>query len=464
MGGAVQRRIIAALLLSPNRVVAIDRLVEVAWDGTPPATAHRQVRNRVAALRSILTRHGGIIETLDSGYRIRVGPDALDALPFRRAWSPPAGRGTRSRSGGVGRSKGSVTRSAGTRRHGRRSGSASSRSTRSSPSDELAALVEAYPLRERLVGRLMSALDRDGRRDAAMAVYDDAGRPARRPRGYRSVPELRALHARLSGVAPGPAGPTPRQLPPDVAGFTGRVGDMGRLDQIAVGQPGVAGGRDLGDRGTAGVGKTALAIHWGHQVRDKFPDGQLYVNLRGFSQMAPVRPVDALGGFLRALGVPPERCRPIGRRCALYRDLLADRRLLVFSTTRSMPTQVTPLLPGSTGSLAVVTSRSALVGLPARHLTLEVLDRRRGGRAAGRGSGCTGGWRPSRLWWPSWRGCARTCRWRCGSRRRTWSISRTSRHYVDSYEAAIGWPSWPSRVTRPPRCAARSRCPMPGWA
>src|SRR3954468_25002826 len=82
LGGAVQRRMLAALLLSPNRVVPIERLVEVGWDGVPPATAERQVRNRVAVLRSILTRHGGLIDTADSGYRIRVEPDALDSLVF----------------------------------------------------------------------------------------------------------------------------------------------------------------------------------------------------------------------------------------------------------------------------------------------------------------------------------------------------------------------------------------------
>src|SRR6185437_10971170 len=82
LGGAVQRRMLAALLLCPNRVVPIERLVEVGWDGVPPATARRQVRNRVAALRSILTRHGGIIETVDSGYRIRVESGALDSLVF----------------------------------------------------------------------------------------------------------------------------------------------------------------------------------------------------------------------------------------------------------------------------------------------------------------------------------------------------------------------------------------------
>ena len=159
----------------------------------------------------------------------------------------------------------------------------------------------------------------------------------------------------------------PAQLPPDVAGFTGRITEMSRLDQLlsdgqaqrTVVVPAVT--------GTAGVGKTALAVHWAHQVRDKFADGQLYVNLRGYAPDGPTPALDALGGFLRALGVAGESVPPeLDGATVRYRDLLADRRVLVVLDNAASAEQVRPLLPPGPGSLALVTSRDELAGLVAR--------------------------------------------------------------------------------------------------
>ncbi len=120
--------------------------------------------------------------------------------------------------------------------------------------------------------------------------------------------------------------------------------------------------------GTAGVGKTALAVHWAHQVAGRFPDGQLYVNLRGYDPDQPMSAADALAGFLRGLGVPGQDIPPgEDERAARYRSLLAGRRMLVVLDNAGSAEQVRPLLPGAPACTVVVTSRDSLAGLVARH-------------------------------------------------------------------------------------------------
>ncbi len=176
-----------------------------------------------------------------------------------------------------------------------------------------------------------------------------------------------------------PGQDVPRQLPPAVAGFTGRNVELTALT-------GLLGRR--GERspalvisaiaGTAGVGKTALAVQWAHRIAQRFPDGQLYVNLRGYDPREPVPATDALAGFLRALGVPGQQIpdEP-DERARLYRSRLAGRRVLVLLDNARDGEQVRPLLPGDPGCVAVVTSRDALAGLVAadgaRRLDLDVL-------------------------------------------------------------------------------------------
>ncbi|GAA4467253.1 ATP-binding protein [Phytohabitans houttuyneae] len=175
---------------------------------------------------------------------------------------------------------------------------------------------------------------------------------------------------RRAGAAPaGAAAAVPRQLPLDVDGFTGRDAELAALDAVAGTR---ARGRGAGVPlvvlcGTAGVGKSALAVHWAHRVADRFPDGHLFVNLRGFDPSgAALEPGEALRGFLDALAVPPERI-PVGldAQAALYRSLLADRRMLVLLDNARSVEQVRPLLPGTARCLVVVTSRSQMGGLAA---------------------------------------------------------------------------------------------------
>ncbi len=256
---------------------------------------------------------------------------------------------------------------------------------------ELTGLVREHPLREALRGQLMLALYRCGRQADALATFADGRRVLVEELGLEPGPGLRRLHEQILAADPalGPpaatvtlAGPehiwaAPAQLPGDVDAFTGRAGELASLDKLAamIGPPGGAGPPGAGPAatvicvsGTAGAGKTALAVHWARRVRAAFPDGQLYVNLRGYDPGQPVPAGDALAGFLRALGVPGQDIpRDVDERAAAYRTLLDGRRILVVLDNASAVEQVRPLLPGSPSSLVLVTSRDSLAGLVARH-------------------------------------------------------------------------------------------------
>jgi DNA-binding SARP family transcriptional activator len=255
---------------------------------------------------------------------------------------------------------------------------------------ELRSLAERYPLRERFHTQLMLALVRCGRQAEALEVYQRSRCVLMEEIGAEPGLELRELHQRIlagdpalavaspatsagpaaCGSEPGSSGlVTPRELPAPVTHFAGRAAELAALTRLldgpGAGMPGALLISTIG--GTAGVGKSALAVQWSHQVADRFPDGQLYVNLRGYDPGRPVPPADALAGFLRALGgpgqdIPPEETE----RAARYRSLLAGRRMLVVLDNAREAEQVRPLLPGCPACAVVVTSRDALVGLVAR--------------------------------------------------------------------------------------------------
>ncbi|MCZ0983243.1 helix-turn-helix domain-containing protein [Streptomyces diastatochromogenes] len=166
--------------------------------------------------------------------------------------------------------------------------------------------------------------------------------------------------------AEGHAGRVPRQLPPDLAVFRGRTRALETVREFTS-RTADRGGHVVVSAigGMAGVGKTAFAVHWAHRVADRFPDGQLYVNLRGFEDAArPLDPEEALGGFLHALGVPDKDIpRGTEKRGALFRERTASRRLIVVLDNARDEEQVRPLLPASAGCLTIITSRSRLAGL-----------------------------------------------------------------------------------------------------
>jgi tetratricopeptide (TPR) repeat protein/transcriptional regulator with XRE-family HTH domain len=188
-----------------------------------------------------------------------------------------------------------------------------------------------------------------------------------RGRTRRPYPRTVRMLADALGVADG--GPAaPQQLPPAVRHFAGREREFDRLCGLLAEAGGASGAVLIAViSGTAGVGKTALALQWAHQVAERFPDGQLYVNLRGYDAGAPLPAGEVLAGFLRALGVNGKEVPPdAATRAAAYRSLLAGRRMLVLLDNANHPEQVRPLLPGSAGCTVLVTSRDTLAGLVAR--------------------------------------------------------------------------------------------------
>ena len=254
-------------------------------------------------------------------------------------------------------------------------------------------LLDEHPLVEPLTGALMEALHAAGRDAEALDRYAATCRRLAADLGVDPGSALRGLHVailrgELDRVAPAPlsaASPAarhvPAQLPPDVYGFAGRGVELGQLDILldaAAEQPTAVVISALS--GTAGVGKTALAVHWAHRVVDRFGDGQLYLNLRGFDAGGSVMsPAEAVRAFLDAFEVPPQRV-PAGldAQIGLYRSLLAGRRVLVVLDNVRDADQVRPLLPGGPGCLVVVTSRNQLSSLiaaeGARPITLDLLS------------------------------------------------------------------------------------------
>lgn len=255
---------------------------------------------------------------------------------------------------------------------------------------DLIALAEQHPLRESLWLRLLIALARVGRAAEALERYECLRSTLADELGTDPGPPLRELHAELlagGGPTPAAAGSTPtlpeaeatpRQLPLELIDFTGRERELAELDAALTGT------RERPEivvlHGTGGAGKTSLAVRWAHRNRDRFPDGQLYVNLRGFGPDRPVTPEEALHGLLWSLGVTGEQIpKSLDERSALLRSLMAGRRILLLLDNARDPGQVRPLLPGSS-SHVVITSRSQLTGLAvreqARQLEVGPLDPR----------------------------------------------------------------------------------------
>ena len=233
---------------------------------------------------------------------------------------------------------------------------------------ELRDLVAEHPLRERLRGLLMLALYQAGRQADALTAFRDARRHLQDELGVEPSAPLQKLHQQILAADPALAAasaevtgdpsatislrrPVPAQLPHRIPDFTGRDAELDRLNALA--------GQGSGEAenavvitvitGTAGVGKSALALYWAHQVRDLFPDGQLYVNLRGFGPAgSAMEPAEAIHGFLDAFAVPSDRIPlDLDERAALYRSILADLRVLVVLDNARDVDQVRPLLPGS---------------------------------------------------------------------------------------------------------------------
>ncbi|MZD08538.1 AfsR family transcriptional regulator [Streptomyces sp. SID5785] len=399
IGGAIQERILVTLLLEPGRVVPVSRLVEAAWDEEPPATAVHQIRKAVTDLRRRIPGGSTLIVTERPGYRAVVDGDQLDLSRFTRlvaqarqelAAGVPAQaaellRGALDlwRGPVMGGQGGDTVGAVGTALEERRLAAAEQllqiRLDQGESGEligDLRELIADHPLRETLRGQLMLALYRSGRAAESLEEFGRVRSLLAEELGIDPGPRLTRLYEAILHdseelAGPAPAGPaavpapavTPSTLPYDLTDFTGRGSELDRLTEL------VGGGRD-GARivaldGMGGCGKTSLAVHAAHRLAERYPDGQLCFDLRGYSPgEEPLQPAAALGALLRTLGVPDQRIpEDESGRAALWRATLAGRRVLLLLDNALDSAQVRPLLPASRDCLVLVTSRARLVDL-----------------------------------------------------------------------------------------------------
>ena len=422
LGSVQQRVVLAVLLLHANRPVGKQHLITAVWGDDIPTYAVNLVQRHASGLRRALLLDDADsvrLEWVESGYVLTVPDRELDLAVFdaelrhaqaaRSRGDPQAAAealwaASRLWKGPVCDGLSSPWLDAERDRLAERYLNAVEERidldlTLGADSDvitELRQLIAEHPLRERLRGLLMLALYRAGRQADALEVYQRAHRYLADELGIEPDSALQTLNRRIlrgdpalavaarapRSVAVARPSHAPAQLPHALPDFVGRNAEIDRLTALLPddGEQGAGTVPIVALAGTAGVGKTSLAVAWAHRIRNRYPDGQLYVNLRGFEPGgSPLEPVKALRSFLDALAVPMDQV-PAGQdeQAALYRSVLADRRVLIVLDNARDSAQVRPLLPGSPGSLVVVTSRDRLVGLVAvdgaRPVTVNLLS------------------------------------------------------------------------------------------
>jgi DNA-binding SARP family transcriptional activator/tetratricopeptide (TPR) repeat protein len=416
LGPAKRRSLLAMLLLRAGAAVSVETLTEALWEDEPPLHARTVIQGHVSRLRALLAEadadaYGVRLTTHGAAYHLDLPESLLDAHRFdglvalaRRApdpgdraallaealalWQGPA-------LGGAYPSP--LLRSAAQTLDEARLAAVELLADTYGDSGEherAAQLLRpqsgAHPLRESLAARLVGALHQAGRPSEALDAYHRTRRVLADELGVDPGAELAAAYALALGpetetppvhrsdtpaAAPGPALPVrPDLLPRPPRGFHGRDAEAAALAAAAAGPDGPV----VVVTGPAGVGKTALTVHWAATHRDTFPDGTLYADLRGFSDTPDAEPAEVVREFLAALGVPSRRTPESAQAAAaLFRSLTADRRLLVVLDNARTSAQVRPLLPAGAGCTTVVTSRSRLSGLvasdAARVVALDVL-------------------------------------------------------------------------------------------
>ncbi|WP_435242878.1 AfsR/SARP family transcriptional regulator [Streptomyces cucumeris] len=408
-GSPQQRALLAALLLRSGRTATAPELVDALWGEEPPDAAIAALRTYASRLRKAFAPHSDVLVSESGGYAVRAGAGALDVEMAERLVTDAE----KSRNSGDRlQARELITKAldlwdgeslanlpgpyAEVQRARLSEWQLVLTETRldldlelghhTDVVSELTAMTAAHPLRERLRELLMLALYRSGRQAEALAVYNDTRRLLAEDLGVDPCPELSELHQRIlqadaelaappdSRAAAGPTFVRPAQLPATVADFTGRAAFVTELsDQLASAEGHVMAVSAVA--GIGGVGKTTLAVHVAHAARHHFPDGQLYVDLQGAGPV-PAEPEAVLGSFLRSLGLP-ESAVPDGveERSALYRSTLDGRRVLTLLDNARDAAQVRPLLPGTEGCAALITSRARMVDLESAHLVdLDVMS------------------------------------------------------------------------------------------
>ncbi|WP_412740593.1 BTAD domain-containing putative transcriptional regulator [Krasilnikovia sp. MM14-A1259] len=420
LGPPKRRAVFAALAVDAGRPVSTGTLVDRVWDEAPPAEARNALYAHILHIRRVLaaaTKAGGTTVQLTrcaGGYRVDIDRDTVDLHRFRRL-AEQAHHSRPSDDERVVALREALGLWRGTPLAGL-PGSWAARvreGCRQQHVDALLALARAelrlgnhetvitqltdvlpdYPTVEPLTVTLMRALHTAGRTPEALDHYLGIRQRLVDGLGVEPGPELQALHQALLRGEPveqhdrrPPAGPAPEEpvpgrtapamLPLDVSCFAGRADELARLDAVLAGadRPSTTPAICV-ISGTAGVGKTAFAVHVAHRVADRYPDGQLFVELRG-AHSRPAEPYDVLGSFLRVLGVPPLAIpEGLDERAMVYRSLTARRRVLVLLDDAADEGQVRPLLPASPTCAVVVTSRERLAGLAGHRVSLGVLPR-----------------------------------------------------------------------------------------
>lgn len=405
IGHAKRRCVLAVLLCEAGRVVPAERLIDRVWGENPPGSVRNILSGYVGRLRTALLSagaHGVRLARSSGGYLLDADPESVDVHRFRRLVAE-------ARTAAEDQQAADLLRDALALWQGEALSGLTgpwAEETRAGLGDEhltaelqyhelglrlgrhrqalerLRHLAAAHPLDERVVRHLMTALHRGDRQAEALETYEETRRRLAEELGVDPGSELRSLHQQIlrgSPRAPDTGAPAvPAELPHDVAGFSGRTEATARLStllDVYAGEPVMISVIS----GTAGVGKTALAVHVAHRVRDRFPDGQLYVDLRGYDHdSAPVAPGEALGQLLRSLGLTPQQIpSDPDEQARRYRSLLDGRRMLIVLDNAASVRQVRPLLPGSPTCRVLVTSRHRLTGLVAQNgaepLRLDVL-------------------------------------------------------------------------------------------
>ncbi|MEU3499302.1 BTAD domain-containing putative transcriptional regulator [Streptomyces hundungensis] len=400
LGPAKRRSLLAMLLLRPNVAVPVDRLTDALWDEEPPLHSRTVLQGHVSRLRALLAEHGaeayGIeLATQGPAYVLRLPETLIDAHRFEELVT--LARGRREPGDAVLLLREALALWQGPALTGTVTSAplqAAAHTLEELRIASVEALAEAYgelgehgraaavlrteavahPLREPLSAALMLALSRSGRQSDALEWFHRTRRLLADELGVDPGPALCEAYSEIlhTGTPVTAAGPAPEEpetsftvpelLPRRPRGFTGRHAELSALGLAATGQYGAV----AVVTGGAGVGKTALAVHWAHERRADFPDGRLFVDLCGYSD-TPARQVTVvLREFLLALGVPvqriPETEAGMG---ALYRSLTADHRMLVVLDNARDSEQVRPLLPGGDHCVTLVTSRDRLGGLVA---------------------------------------------------------------------------------------------------
>ncbi|MFI9365854.1 BTAD domain-containing putative transcriptional regulator [Kitasatospora sp. NPDC053057] len=422
VGGPKVRALLAALLFQANRAVSLSSLQGALWGEEPPTTASASLANHVVRLRRALEAEDAPrLSATPYGPLLRVDEGELDVREFtgllslareargRRDWPAVSRHAGAAMALWRGRPLADLpvlhTLEAEVRQLCEAHLQALEwyfeaelelgRHTEVTP--ELSRWAAEHPLHESLHVLLVTALYRGGRQAEALEVFEAVRAALAEELGVDPGPALREVHQRVltadplllkeqAGLeavpvptAPAPTPTAPAQLPLDTTLFTGRKDELRRLrealEQAAYGNgPGV-----VAVTGMGGVGKSALAVHAAHLLRDRFPDGQLHLDLRGHGTATPPTARELLASVLTDLSGPTDPAVPLpedtGQRAALLRSVLAERRVLLLLDNARDGAQVLPLLPGSGRSAAIVTSRSTLTDLPtAHHLSLAPMD------------------------------------------------------------------------------------------